>query len=78
MHFLQTPKNYRTKLKNINVNFIYNFDQKTAYLNNLIIDKNNNKNVNKVLKNFIFKENNLQNRVYIKNLLNRAIKSYAG
>ena len=76
--FLQTPKNYRTKLKNINVNFIYNFDQKTAYLNNLIIDKNNNKNVNEVLKNFIFKENNLQNRVYIKNLLNRAIKSYAG
>ncbi len=76
--FLQTPKNYRTKFKNIELNLIYNFDRKTADLNNILIDKNNNKNVNDVLKNFIFKKNNLQNRVYLKNLLNRAVKSYAG
>ncbi len=76
--FLQTPKNYRTELKNIDINFIYNFDQKRANLNNIIIDKNNNNNVNEVLKNFVFKPNSLQNRVYIKNLLNRAVKSYSG
>ena len=52
--------------------------KKTANLNNILIDTNNNKNVNDVLKNFIFKKNNLQNRVYLKNLLNRAVKSYAG
>ena len=76
--FLQTPKNYRTELKNIEVNFVYNFDKKTANLNNIIIDKNNNRKVNEVLKNFIFKKNNLQNRVYLKTLLNRAAKGYAG
>ena len=68
----------KTQAKNIELNLIYNFDRKTADLNNILIDKNNNKNVNDVLKNFIFKKNNLQNRVYLKNLLNRAVKSYAG
>ena len=76
--FLQTPKNYRNEFSNIKVNFIYNFDQKIAYLDNIIIDNKNNKDVNKTLESLIFKMNELQNRVYLKNILNRAIKFYAG
>ena len=76
--FLQTPKNYRNDFKNIKINFAYNFDQKIAYLDNIVIDNNNNKDVNKILESLIFKKNKLQNRVYLKNILNKAIKFYAG
>ena len=76
--YLITPKNYRNKIENINFNFIYNFDQKIAKLSDIKIDNKMNLNVNKILSSFVFKKDNLQNKIYFKNLLNEAIKSYAG
>ena len=76
--FLLTPKNYRNELKNIKANFVYNFDQKIINLDNIIVDNNKNKDVNKTLENLIFKKNRLQNIVYLKGILNRALKFYAG
>ena len=76
--FLQTPKKFRTKLKNIKANFSYNFDQNVINLNNIIIDNNDHKEVNKILKSLIFKKNQLQNRVYLKSIFNKALKFYAG
>ena len=76
--FLLTPKNYRNKINQINLNFTYNFDQKIAELKDIKIDNKINDNVNKILSNVIFKKDDLQNKIYFKNLLNQAIKSYAG
>ena len=76
--FLLTPKIHRGKLSNIKANLIYNFDQKILNLNNILIDNKRNKDVNKTLENLIFKKNKLQNKVYLKNILNRALKIYAG
>ena len=76
--FLLTPKNYRNELKNIKANFVYNFDQKIINLDNIIIDNNSNKDVNETLERLIFKKNRLQNRLYLKSILNRALKFYAG
>ena len=76
--FLLTPKNYRNELKNIEANFVYNFDQKIVNLDNIIIDNKNNKDLNKTLESLIFKKNKLQNRIYLKIILNRALKFYAG
>ena len=76
--FLLTPKIYRSELTNIKTNFIYNFDQKIANLSNVLIDNKNNKDVNKILESLIFKKNKLQNRAYLKSILNRALKFYAG
>ena len=76
--FLLTPKNYRNEIKQIELNFTYNFDQKTAELKDIVIDKKINQNINKILNNIIIKKDNLQNKIYFKNLLNEAIKSYAG
>ena len=42
------------------------------------IDNKINQNVNKVLNNVILKEDNFQNKIYFKNLLNEAFKNYAG
>ena len=76
--FLLTPKNYRNKIDQIDLNFTYNFNQKKAVLKDIKIDDKINQNTNKILSNIILKKNYLQNKIYFKNLLNEAIKSYAG
>ena len=76
--FLLTPKNFIKKIKKINLNFKNNFDQNTAELNNIKIDNKINRNVNTILNNVILKTDDLHNKIYFKNLLNEAIKSYAG
>ncbi len=76
--FLLTPKNYRNEINKIDLNFSYNFDQKIAELKDIKIDNKINQNVNKILSNVFLKKDDLQNKIYFKNLLNEAIKSYSG
>jgi hypothetical protein len=76
--FLQTPRNYRKEINKMEFNFVYNFDQKTTTLNNIKIDGDINNDVNKILNQYISRDTILQNRIYFKSLINRAIKSYAG
>ena len=76
--FLLTPKNYRNKIKEVDFNFTYNFDQKIAELKDIKIDNKIIQGVNKILNNIVFKKEDLQNKIYFKNLLNEAIKNYAG
>ncbi len=76
--FLLTPKNYRNKINQIDLNFTYNFDQKTAELKDIKVDNKIDLNVNKILNNVILKKDDLQNKIYFKNLLNQAIKNYFG
>ena len=76
--YLLTPKKYRNKISKIDFNFTYNFDQKIANLKDIKIDGKFNQNVNIILNNLILKSDKLQNKIYFKNLLNDAIRSYAG
>ena len=76
--FLLTPKNYRKKIKQIDLSFSYNFNQKTISLNDIKVDGKYDDNVNKKLNNIFIKNDDLQNKIYFKNLLNNALKSYAG
>ena len=76
--FLLTPKNHRNQINQIELNFSYNFDQNTAELKDIKIDNKINQNVNKILNNIIIKKDRLQNKIYFKNLLNKAIKNYEG
>ena len=76
--FLLTPKNFRKKIKQIDLNFNYNFDKKTAELKDIKIDNKIDQNLNEILNNIVLNKNDLQNKIYLKNLLNAAIKSYAG
>ena len=70
--FLITPKNLRKKINKMNINFTYVFDEKTLNINDIkingIIDKNLHKNLNEIN----FKENSLQNKIYLKNFLNKS------
>ena len=76
--FLLTPKNYRNELLNIKANFVYNFDQKIANLDNILINNRKNNKVNKTLESLIFKKTKPQNTIYLKSIINRALKFYAG
>ena len=76
--YLLTPRNYRKEIKNIDLNFTYNFDQKIANLTAIKIDKKIDTNLNKIFSNVLLKKDNLQNKIYLKNLLNDAIKNYFG
>ena len=76
--FFQAPRNYRKKINKIKFNFIYNFDQEITNLYNIEIDNLVDPEVNKILGQFISKDTIIQNRIYFKNLINEAIKSYAG
>ena len=75
----QVPLNNRKEVKKIEFSLSYNFDQRIANLNNiiiddLIIDQKINKNINPI----ILKDTSLQNRIYIKKLVNQVIKDYVG
>ena len=76
--FLLTPKNFRKKIKTIDFSFSYSFDEKVIVLNDIMIDGKYNQKVNKQLNDIYFRESNLQNKIYFKNLANNIIKAYSG
>jgi len=76
--FLQTPKNLRKKINKININFTYLFDTKVININDIKVDGTLNENLNNNFNQILLKENNLQNKILFKKLLNDAIRSYAG
>ena len=76
--FLLTPKNYRKKINTIDFTFSYVFHEKAIMINEIMIDGKYNKKVNKKLNNIYFRENDLQNKIYLKNIMNDLIQAYVG
>ena len=76
--YLLTPKKYRKGINTIDLNFTYNYDLKTIDLKDIKINTKFSKSINEILNNVILKSDKLQNKIYLKNLLNEAIKTYAG
>jgi hypothetical protein len=62
----------------MNINFTYLFDEKTLNINDIKVDGIADENLLNNLNEINLKENSLQNKIYLKNFLNGAIKSYAG
>jgi len=76
--FLITPKKLRKKISKVNVNFTYLFDEKNIKINDIRIDGKTLEKSKYTFDDILLKENNLQNKIYFKNLLNELIKSYSG
>ena len=76
--FLLTPKNLRKKISKVNVNFTYLFDEKNIKVKNIRIDGKSLEKSKYSFDGILLKENNLQNKIYLKNLLNEVIKNYSG
>ena len=56
----------------------YNFDQEIINFNDVRIDKKFDQNINKVISDLSIKNENLQNKIYLKKILNNVIKNYSG
>ena len=76
--FLLTPKNLRKKINKMNLNFTYLFDDKVINITDIKVDGILNESLNNNFNQILLKDNNLQNKIYFKKLLNDAIRSYAG
>ena len=76
--FFQTPRNYREEVNNIEFNFNYNFDQEIIKFSDILINDKINENVNKILSEYVYQDNKLQNKIYLKNFINKVIKAYVG
>ena len=76
--FLLTPKNLRKKINKMNLNFTYLFDDKVINITDIKVDGILNESLNDNFNQILLKDNNLQNKIYFKKLLNDAIRSYAG
>ena len=68
----------RKKISKINVNFTYLFDEKNIKVKNIKIDGKSLEKSKYSFDDILLKENNLQNKIYLKNLLNEVIKNYVG
>ncbi|WP_440677787.1 AsmA family protein [Candidatus Pelagibacter sp. HIMB1587] len=76
--FLLTPKNLRKKISKVNVNFTYLFDEKNIKVKNIKVDGKTLEKSDYNFDDILLKDNNLQNKIYLKNLLNEVIKNYVG
>ena len=54
------------------------FDEKNIKIKSIRIDGKTLEKSKYSFKDILLKENNLQNKIYLKNLLNEVIKNYAG
>ncbi len=76
--YLLTPKNLRKNINKIVLNFSYNFDQNVILFRDIRLDEKYNQNINRAINSIILKDNKLQNKIYLKNLINGALKYYSG
>ena len=75
---LLAPKNYRVEIDKIDLNFNYNFDHRILSLSDIKINNLISKKLDTVLNNLTFKSDKLQNKIYFRNILNKALKAYVG
>ena len=68
----------RKKISKVNVNFTYLFDEKNIKVKNIKVDGKTLEKSDYNFDDILLKDNNLQNKIYLKNLLNEVIKNYVG
>ena len=76
--FLQSSKNLRPELKNLEFNFNYNFDEQIMSFNTIKINNRINKKVNDALKKMTLKDDQLQNKIYFKKMMRKVLAVYVG
>ena len=76
--YYQIKRNYRSRIKNINLDFIFNLIEDKIVFNNLKINDTSDKRLNIFLEEFNTKENNLFNTVTFRNFIKKFFMIYAG
>ncbi len=76
--FFQTKKKYRNKIKKINFLINYDFLTETTRFERISIDGESGDSIQNFVRDFNTQENELKNRVELRNLFNFLIESYDG
>ena len=74
----QVKKNYRKKIKEIQIDFNYNIDQQKIKFDNVKIDSNPNENLKKFVDDFNSSGNQIFNKIKFKNFVSKFFSVYAG
>ena len=74
----QIPKNSRKDISFIEIDFVYNINQRKINFYNPKINKKINKNLDKFINNYNYVETKIFNKVRFKNFVNDFFKSYDG
>ena len=74
----QVKKNYRKKINQIQIDFIYNFNSKNFNFDNVKIDKVSNTELENYISDFNKKEKRVFNKITFKNFVYNFFASYEG
>ena len=74
----QTKKVNRKNIKNIEVNFVYNFNGKSFRFDNPRINNTQNIELEKLLDNFNSRDERVFNKITFKNFVNNFFQAYEG
>ena len=74
----QIKKKHRKKIQEIQLDFVYNFVQKTISFDNIKIDNMSNENIDEFINQFSLRGKKVFNKITFKNFLNSFFSVYAG
>ena len=74
----QVKKNHRKKIKELQIDFVYNFNKKNISFDNVKIDGASSSKLEKYINSFNKKENRIFNKITFKNFIYNFFSSYAG
>ncbi len=74
----QIRKDIRKNIKQIQIDFVYNYNQKKISFDNAKVDNKSDTKIQKFLDNFNKKENRVFNKITFKQFINNFFKTYAG
>ena len=74
----QINKNNRKKIEIVEIDFVYNFNQKKISFDNVKIENTPNENLQKFLDEFNSKDRKIFNKITFKNFVNNFFRVYAG
>jgi len=74
----QIRKDLRKNIKQIKIDFVYNYNQKEISFDNAKIDNKSNTQIQEFLDDFNEKENRVFNKITFKQFINNFFKTYAG
>ena len=74
----QIKKNSRKKVKKVEIDFVYNFDQKTINFDNVKIDKKSNDKIEEYIDDYNLTKQKILNKITLKNFINNFFNNYAG
>tara|TARA_B100000035_G_scaffold6168_1_gene5425 strand:- start:480 stop:1979 length:1500 start_codon:yes stop_codon:yes gene_type:complete len=76
--YFQIKKNLRKKIDKIQIDFVYNINQKKISFDNVKLDDNSFPIIDKYIENFNNSDNRIFNKITFKNFVNNFFEAYAG